>query len=93
MARLEPDNFAQNTVVLCSVENEIEAQLIEGALSEQGIACMVDRSHDTAYDGLFIPAKGWARVLVLEGELEEARRVVERLSDGLSGQNEADIGE
>ncbi len=81
MARSEPNDQRQRTVVLCKVENEVEAQIVEDALSERGIACTVDRSHETAYDGLFSMVKPCGIVLVLERDLERARDVLADLQN------------
>ena len=59
------ENFKKITVA----ENKFEADLIAQTLQEEEIPCMIRSYHDTAYDGIFIPQKGWAAVMVPE-ELE-----------------------
>ena len=75
------DDAGEKTVALCKVENEVEAQIVADALSEHGIACTVERSHETAYDGLFSLVKPWAIVLVLGQDEKKARDVLAELKD------------
>ena len=58
------------------VENRFEGDRISQSLQEAGIPFMVKSFLDTAYDGLYIPQKGWGMVLVPETFVEEAERII-----------------
>ena len=45
------------------LEDEIQAQLLEAVLSDQGIPHILQTYRDSAYDGLFQTQKGWGVVL------------------------------
>ena len=62
---MSEENFKKITVA----ENKFEADLIVQTLQQEGISFMIRSYHDTAYNGIFIPQKGWAAVMVPE-ELE-----------------------
>lgn len=55
-----------NFVKIFVVENPFEADLVTQALHEEGIPVMVKTFSDTAYDGIYIPQKGWAAIMVPE---------------------------
>ena len=59
-----------------TVENRFEGDRISQASSrEAGIPFLIKSFLDTAYDGLYIPQKGWGVVMVSEqnkGEAEKA---------------------
>lgn len=73
------ENFKKITVA----ENKFEADLIAHTLQEEGISCMIRSYHDTAYDGIFIPQKGWAAVMVPEAAEEKASAIIAELREGL----------
>ncbi len=58
------------------IESRFEGDRISQALKEAGIPYMIKSFLDTAYDGLYIPQKGWGRVMVPEEFLEKAERIV-----------------
>jgi hypothetical protein len=59
-----------------TVENRFEGDRISQALQEAGIPFLIKSFLDTAYDGLYIPQKGWGVVLVSEKNREEAERLI-----------------
>ncbi len=65
-----------NLVKILVVENKFEADLVSQALQEEGIPVMLKRFSDTAYDGLYIPQKGWAAVMIPEELKTLGERVV-----------------
>jgi hypothetical protein len=76
---MKKENFKKITVA----ENTFEADLITQTLQQEGIPCMIRSYHDTAYDGIFIPQKGWAAVMVPE-ELEgKAGDIIAELRKGV----------
>lgn len=52
----------ENFVKTVTLRNEIEAQLMDQALTEQGIPHRMRSYHDSAYDGLYQAFKGWGHV-------------------------------
>jgi hypothetical protein len=59
-----------------TVENRFEGDRISQALQEAGIPFLIKSFLDTAYDGLYIPQKGWGVVMVPEKNSEEAERLI-----------------
>lgn len=47
------------------LNDEMQAQLLEAVLTDQGIPHLVRTYGDSAYDGLFQTQKGWGVVLAL----------------------------
>jgi len=58
------------------VENRFEGDRVSQALGEAGIPFLVKSFLDTAYDGLYIPQKGWGAVMVPKNFEEEAGKVI-----------------
>ncbi len=76
---MKEENFKKITVA----ENKFEADLIAETLQQEGIPCMIRSYHDTAYDGIFIPQKGWAAIMVPEELEEKAGGIIAELRQGL----------
>jgi len=64
-------------------ENKFEADLIAQTLQQEGITCMIRSYHDTAYDGIFIPQKGWGAVMVPEALEGKACAIIAEIREGL----------
>ena len=58
------------------IENRFEGDRIKQVLQEAGIPFLVKSFLDTAYDGLYIPQKGWGAVLVPEDFRERAETMI-----------------
>lgn len=58
------------------VENRFEGDRISQALNQAGVPFLIKSFLDTAYDGLYLPQKGWGAILVPEEFAEEAERVI-----------------
>ncbi len=58
------------------VENRFEGDRVSQALNEAGIPFLLKSFLDTAYDGLYIPQKGWGAVMVPENFEDEAERII-----------------
>jgi hypothetical protein len=58
------------------VENRFEGDRVSQALKEAEIPFLIKTFLDTAYDGLYIPQKGWGAVMVPERFREEAGKMV-----------------
>ena len=63
------------------VETRFEGDRVSEALGEAGIPFLIKSFLDTAYDGLYIPQKGWGAVLVPEEYLNEARKVISEVKN------------
>ncbi len=60
MKEFESDEF----VSVHTIANQFEADILKSALEEENIPVIVRCFHDTAYDGIYIPQKGWGRLMV-----------------------------
>ncbi|MFB3887277.1 MAG: hypothetical protein ACE144_18795 [Thermodesulfobacteriota bacterium] len=58
------------------VENRFEGDRVTQALNEAGIPFLMKSFLDTAYDGLYIPQKGWGAVMVPQNFGEEAEKII-----------------
>ena len=58
------------------VETRFEGDRVSKALEEAGIPYLIKSFMDTAYNGLYVPQKGWGAVLVPEESSEEGRRII-----------------
>jgi hypothetical protein len=63
-------------VKAATVENRFEGDRISQVLHEAGIPFLIKSFLDTAYDGLYIPQKGWGIVMVSKKHKEEAERLI-----------------
>ena len=71
---------------VCVLGNRFEEDRVSLELEKKGIPFLIRRYSDTAYDGLFIPQKGWAAVMVPDEFLERAKAVVEDLKSDFGNQ-------
>jgi hypothetical protein len=78
----------ENLKKITVAENKFEADLIAQTLQEEGIPCMIRSYHDTAYDGIFIPQKGWAAVMVPEEQEGRASAIIAELRQGLKAKEQ-----
>jgi hypothetical protein len=58
------------------VESRFEGDRVSQALNEAGIPFLLKSFLDTAYNGLYIPQKGWGAVLVPENFEGEAGKIL-----------------
>jgi hypothetical protein len=58
------------------IENRFEGDRVSHALQEADIPFLIKSFLDTAYDGLYLPQKGWGAVMVPEKFREEAERMI-----------------
>jgi hypothetical protein len=69
------------------VANQFEEDMASQALEKEKIPFLIRRYSDTAYDGLFIPQKGWAAVMVPAESLERAKAIIEAVRKDFQGQD------
>ena len=62
---------------IATIENLIEAQVLESALKEREIPYRIRSFHDTAYDGLFQFQKGWGEIYAPTERKEEILEIIE----------------
>jgi hypothetical protein len=58
------------------VENRFEGDRVSQSLKDEEIPFLIKSFLDTAYDGLYIPQKGWGAVMVPERFRQEAERII-----------------
>lgn len=55
-----------NIVRIATIENEVEAQLLETILLERDIPHHIKSNHDVIYNGIFQTLRGWGYVMAPE---------------------------
>ncbi len=69
-------------VKIATLENAIEAQILQSVLAERQILYRIQSYHDTAYDGLFQMQKGWGVLYALPEDKAEIEEILESLRSG-----------
>ena len=75
------------------VENRFEGDRVSQALDEAGIPFMMKSFLDTAYDGLYIPQKGWGAVMVPEEFEDVAGQIIGEIKGGFRKEGEDETGQ
>ncbi len=70
------------------VENRFEGDRISQSLQDAGIPFLVKSFLDTAYNGLYVPQKGWGMVLVPETFLDKAETVIAEVKNSFEEEGE-----
>ena len=76
------ERFHEETKTMVKVfilKDRFEADLIERELEREGIPVLIRSFRDTAYDGIYIPQKGWGEVRVPEKDRERAIAIIDNL--------------
>ena len=75
-----------------TVENRFEGDRISHALNEAEIPYLMKSFLDTAYNGLYIPQKGWGVIRVPEEFRKEAERLIAEVKKSfeMEGQDETE---
>jgi hypothetical protein len=76
-----------------TVENQFEGDRISQALREAEIPFLIKSFLDTAYDGLYIPQKGWGIVMVSEKHKQEAERLISEVKKTFVEEEEDETGQ
>jgi hypothetical protein len=71
-----------------TIENRFEGDRISQALREGGIPFLIKSFLDTAYNGLYLPQKGWGVVMVPEKHQEEAERLISEIKKTFTKEEE-----
>lgn len=80
----------ERTVKILEFNNEIEANLLDGMLTERDIPHLIRSYHDSAYDGLWQTQSGWGHLEAPEKYREEIIKIFNEMSppdltEGFSG--------
>jgi hypothetical protein len=75
------------------VENRFEGDRISQALNEAEIPFLIKSYLDTAYNGLYLPQKGWGAVMVPEKLSEEAERIISEVKRSFSKEGGDEAGQ
>ena len=73
------------------VENRFEGDRISHSLQEAEIPFMIKSFLDTAYDGLYVPQKGWGMVLVPEAFVEDAKKVISEVKESFKEEEKDEL--
>ena len=76
-----------------TVENRFEGDRISQALREAGIPFLIKSFLDTAYDGLYVPQKGWGVVMVSEKDRAEAEKLIGEVKRTFMKEEEDETGQ
>lgn len=71
-----------NFIKIATIENTIEAQIVQSVLEERKIPHRIRSYHDTAYDGLFQMQKGWGVIYALPANKQEIEDILASLRNG-----------
>lgn len=64
-----------------TLSNRFEADVIADALRQEGIPVLVRAFEETPYAGLFVPQKGWGRIMVPKEMADLASEIISGLSE------------
>jgi len=76
-----------------TVENRFEGDRISQVLEEAGIPFLIKSFLDTAYDGLYIPQKGWGIVMASKKDKDEAERLISEVKKTFVREGEDETGQ
>jgi hypothetical protein len=75
----------EDYVKVATLENDIEATLVESILIELQIPYLMRSYYDTAFNGLFQTQKGWGYVSVPRSREEEVKEIISDLREQADG--------
>lgn len=70
-------------VFLYTLANRFEADVLSNVLEKEGVPFLVRSFVETAYDGLFVPQRGWGQILVPARYVPAARKLIASVLDSL----------
>lgn len=79
------------TEKILDLDNEIEANLINGLLNERGIPHLIRSFHDSAYDGLWQAHSGWGRLDAPEEYREEIIKIYNEMSPAVDLPHDSEL--
>ena len=75
-------------VKIATVDNKFEADVLTNTLKKECIPVMVRSFHDTAYDGIYIPQKGWGIILVPAENKDKAEEIITAVKNTITADTE-----
>jgi hypothetical protein len=75
-------------VKVATVDNKFEADVLTNTLKKECIPVMVRSFHDTAYDGIYIPQKGWGIILVPAEDKDKAEEIIASVKGSITEDTE-----
>jgi hypothetical protein len=78
----------EDYIKILTLENEIEAQLLESALKERNIPHVMRSYYDTAFDGLYQTQKGWGFVSAPVSFKHEIKEILSDLRNDTDSSND-----
>lgn len=76
-----------------TLSDRFEADLIADALRREGIPVIVRQFTETPYSGIFVPQKGWGRIMVPKEMADLAREIISGLAENEEGDELASAGD
>ncbi|QCQ20729.1 DUF3786 domain-containing protein [Desulfoglaeba alkanexedens] len=76
------DDATQYTTIH-TLADRFEADLLMQALQREGIPAILRSFEETAYDGLFVPQRGWGKIMVPESRAAAARLAIAAILEDL----------
>jgi hypothetical protein len=67
---------------VATLENEIEARLLDSVLNQRDVPHLIISYYDTAYDGLYQTQKGWGYISAPEAYIKEIQNIISYLRKG-----------
>jgi hypothetical protein len=64
-----------------TLSDRFEADVITDALKQEGIPVIVRQFMETAYSNIFVPQKGWGRIMVPKEKADLAREIISELTE------------
>jgi hypothetical protein len=68
-----------------TLSNRFEADVIADALRQEGIPVLVRSFEETPYAGIFVPQKGWGRIMVPKEMAGQAKEIISGLTEEQEG--------
>jgi hypothetical protein len=74
-----------------TLDNRVQGDYLVGILEEEGIPAFWQSDRDTAFDGIYIPSRGFGSIITLEEDAHRARTIIEAVVETI--QKEAEVVE
>jgi hypothetical protein len=71
--------------VVYTLQDQVDLSVIRPALGQAGIKYMIRTFTDSAYDGIFIPQRGYGEVLVEESDAAKAKEIIAAVTSPYNG--------
>ena len=68
--------------------NPVQGDYLVGILEQEDIPALYQSFRDTAYDGLFIPSRGYGTIITLEDDAYQARAIIEAVVQTIERESE-----